>query len=173
MYASLTKKRSTYGIGQARVLVVTEHRIYMFENLKMSRKHKITHLSALIKSSLSPEFVLVFPDLKNLHLDGCSNILQLQTILQMRYANLNPKDTLKIYEVHEKSLALYRPKNKYGFSNYPHHDSRLVKDEIKGADDLKAEEEEKKLQEEIKRLEQKEMEAMDFDPNQGDRFSIL
>ena len=153
MYASLTKKRSTYGIGQARVLVVTEHRIYMFENLKMSRKHKITHLSAIIKSSLSPEFVLVFPDLKNLHLDGCSNILQLQTILQMRYANLNPKDTLKIYEVHEKSLALYRPKNKYGFSNYPHHDSRLVNDEIKGADDLKAEEEEKKLQEEIKRLE--------------------
>ena len=91
----------------------------------------------------------------------------------MRYANLNPKDTLKIYEVYEKSLALYRPKNKYGFSNYPHHDSRLVKDEIKGADDLKAEEEEKKLQEEIKRLEQKEMEAMDFDPDQGDRFSIL
>lgn len=32
MYASTTKKRSTYGYGQQRVLIVTEHRIYLFED---------------------------------------------------------------------------------------------------------------------------------------------
>lgn len=32
MYASTTKKRSTNGYGQQRVLIVTEHRIYLFED---------------------------------------------------------------------------------------------------------------------------------------------
>ena len=50
LFASLAKKRSTYNIGQSRVLIVTTHRIYMFEDQKMSRKHKINHLSAIIKS---------------------------------------------------------------------------------------------------------------------------
>lgn len=73
LFSSITKKRSTYNIGQSRVLIVTAQRIYMFENEKMSRKHKITHLAGLINSNKSKEFVLVFPDLKNLHLDGVEN----------------------------------------------------------------------------------------------------
>jgi hypothetical protein len=120
MYASMTKKRSTNGIGQKRVLIVTEHRIYLFEDQKISRKHKITHLSAIIRSKVSSELVLVLPDLKNLHLDGCSNQDQLQTFIQMRFACLCPKLTLRIYLVDEKSLSVYRAKNRYGFVNYPH-----------------------------------------------------
>lgn len=53
LFSSITKKRSTFNIGQSRVLIVTAQRIYMFENQKMSRKHKITHLAGFIKSSKS------------------------------------------------------------------------------------------------------------------------
>ena len=74
LFASFAKKRSTYNINQSRVLIVTTHRIYMFEDEKMSRKHKIGHLAAIIKSKNSPEFVLIFPELKNLHLEGVSDV---------------------------------------------------------------------------------------------------
>ena len=46
----------------------------MFEDEKMSRKHKIGHLAAIIKSKNTPEFVLIFPELKNLHLEGVSDV---------------------------------------------------------------------------------------------------
>jgi len=81
LFASIAKKRSTYNIGQARVLIVTTHRIYMFEDQKMSRKHKINHLSAIIKSKASPEFVLVFPELKNLHLEGVEDVQSMQSMI--------------------------------------------------------------------------------------------
>jgi len=74
----------------------------------MSRKHKINHLSAIIKSKTSPEFVLVFPELKNLHLEGVDDVQSMQSMIQMRFANLNPKDTLRIYATNDKSLSGYR-----------------------------------------------------------------
>jgi len=74
----------------------------------MSRKHKINHLSAIIKSKASPEFVLVFPELKNLHLEGVDDVQSMQSMIQMRFANLNPKDTLRIYATNDKSLSGYR-----------------------------------------------------------------
>ncbi len=74
----------------------------------MSRKHKINHLSAIIKSKASPEFVLVFPELKNLHLEGVDDVQSMQSMIQMRFANLNSKDTLRIYATNDKSLSGYR-----------------------------------------------------------------
>lgn len=74
----------------------------------MSRKHKINHLSAIIKSKISPEFVLVFPELKNLHLEGVDDVQSMQSMIQMRFANLNSKDTLRIYATNDKSLSGYR-----------------------------------------------------------------
>lgn len=82
--------------------------------------------------------MLVFPDLKNLHLEGVTNLQDLQSMLQIRFANLNTKDTLKIYSVPEKSLSQFRPKNRYGFTNFPHESCRLVSEEIQGSDDIDA-----------------------------------
>jgi len=81
LFASPAKKRSTYNINQSRVLIVTTHRIYMFEDSKMSRKHKIGHLAAIIKSSVGPEIVLIFPDLKNLHLEGVNDVQTMQSMI--------------------------------------------------------------------------------------------
>lgn len=52
----------------------------------------------------------------------------------MRFANLNPAATLKIYTVAESSLAAFRAKNKYGFTNLPHESCRVIKDEIAGTE---------------------------------------
>ena len=56
----------------------------------------------------------------------------------MRFANLNQKDTLKIYVVNDKSLSLYRAKNKYGFSNLPSEDFRSRSEEIQGSEELES-----------------------------------
>jgi hypothetical protein len=63
----------------------------------------------------------------------------------MRFACLNPQDTLRIYDYPEKSLSSFRNKNRYGFSNYPDQNCRMIDIEIKGENDIKAEEEERKL----------------------------
>ena len=57
----------------------------------------------------------------------------------MRFANLNTKDTLKIYQTNEKSLSAYRSKNKYGFVNFPDERFRLKADEIQGSEAIEAE----------------------------------
>ena len=49
--------------------MTTEH-IYVFEDDKINRKHKITNISAIIKSTKSTEMVLVFPMAKDLRLNG-------------------------------------------------------------------------------------------------------
>jgi len=54
----------------------------------------------------------------------------------MRFANLNAKDTLRIYAVNDKSLSGYRQKNKYGFSSVPSEDFRLKPEEIQGSEEL-------------------------------------
>ena len=56
----------------------------------------------------------------------------------MRFANLNSKDTLRIYCVAEKSLSGYRQKNKYGFSSLPSEELRLQKEEIQGTEEIDA-----------------------------------
>ena len=57
----------------------------------------------------------------------------------MRFANLNTKDTLRIYLTNDKSLSAYRSKNKYGFVNYPSEDFRVKSEEIAGSEDLEQE----------------------------------
>lgn len=61
LFTSQTKKRSRFGIAQSRILVITYQHIYLFDKDKLSRKHKIKNLNAIIKSSMSNQFVLSFP----------------------------------------------------------------------------------------------------------------
>lgn len=53
LFASSAKKKSTFSIGHSRVLILTAQRIYLFDNQQISRKHKITHCTAFIRSSKS------------------------------------------------------------------------------------------------------------------------
>lgn len=102
----------------------------------MSRKHKITNMSAFIKSTKSDECVMVFPQAKDLRLDGIKNVQELQGSIQLRFVNKNPAETLKIYGVPQKSLKDFAQVNKYGFTNLPHESCRLSKEEFPGTKDL-------------------------------------
>ena len=45
-------------------------------------------------------------------------------MLQMRFCNIDTKQTFMVFEVDGKNLSSYRPKNKYGFINFPADEMR-------------------------------------------------
>ena len=54
-----------------RLLVITEnHNIYLFDGESLNRKHGISRMSAIIKSTQSDEVVLIFPTSKDLRITG-------------------------------------------------------------------------------------------------------
>ena len=54
-----------------RLLVITEnHNIYLFDGENLNRKHGISRMSAIIKSTQSDEVVLIFPTSKDLRITG-------------------------------------------------------------------------------------------------------
>jgi len=63
-------KLSRFNFKLSRTLIVTTEHIYVFEDGKLNRKHKITNIGAIIKSTKSTEMVLVFPMAKDLRLNG-------------------------------------------------------------------------------------------------------
>ena len=57
--------------AQQRLLVITGlHNIYLFDGETLNRKHGISRMSAIIKSTVSDEIVLVFPTSKDLRITG-------------------------------------------------------------------------------------------------------
>lgn len=70
MFSSKVNKLSRWNLQQTRVLVQTATHIYLFNNGKLNRKHRITNIAAFIKSSVSTEFVLHFPKGKDLRVVG-------------------------------------------------------------------------------------------------------
>lgn len=79
-------------------------------------------MSAIIKSTISSEVVLIFPNAKDLRMDGLTDnqVTDLQSVIQLRYVNKCPNKTLQIYGVPNKSLREYSQDNrKYGFVNLP------------------------------------------------------
>ena len=57
--------------AQQRLLVITGlHNIYLFDGETLNRKHGISRMSAIIKSTVSDEVVLVFPTSKDLRITG-------------------------------------------------------------------------------------------------------
>ena len=56
---------------QERMLVITAgHNIYLFDGETLNRKHGISRMSAVIRSTQSAEVVLVFPTSKDLRFTG-------------------------------------------------------------------------------------------------------
>lgn len=54
LFQTNINKLSRYGFSQGRVLAVTMEHIYVFESGKISRRHDIRHLHAIIKSQKTP-----------------------------------------------------------------------------------------------------------------------
>jgi len=131
-------KISSWGFSQQRALAVTTDHVYVFTSGKISRKHRITNLGAIIQSNLSSELVLHFPNMKDLRITDLSRErqMELRNLIQLRFINKNPNKTLELYGVDNKSLKEYaRDNKKYGFPNLPSIECRLRDQEIKGTAD--------------------------------------
>ena len=178
MFQENITKISTWGWSQQRSLAVTIDHVYVFTGNKLSRKHRITNLGAIIQSKVSSEIVLHFPNMKDLRITGLSKARQQELIhlVQLRYVSKLPENTLELYGVDNKHLKEYaRDNSKYGFSNLPPIEFRQRDKEIKGSkDDFEAQK--KAVEKEIvKVVESKDTPVsttaldMDFDEN---RFSM-
>ena len=132
MFESAAKKPSQL-INASRILIVTTDHIYAFDRQKVSRKHKIINMAAFIKSSKSNEVVMNFPEQKDLRLEIEGDVNLLQSMIQLRFSNLNKIATLRIYQVPFKSLKdFYQRKNK---AFHIHDNCRLINEEIPGEKD--------------------------------------
>lgn len=88
----------------------------------------MTNMSAIIKSTVSSECVLVFPSAKDLRMVGLTaqQVTDLQSAILLRYINKCPTKTLQIYGVPNRSLREFSQDNrKYGFVNLPAPEYRL------------------------------------------------
>ena len=99
-------KLSRFNIEQRRVVILTGDHIYLFDKNNLNRRHRVTNMSAIIKSTVSTEVVLVFPNAKDLRMQGLTaeQVNDLQSAIQMRYINKCPTKTLEIYGVPQRSL---------------------------------------------------------------------
>jgi serum/glucocorticoid-regulated kinase 2 len=142
MYSDKWYKINAYGAKQERDLVLTTKNIYNLKQYKVRRKIQITDVIAIIKASYNAEFVLHIPTDYDYRFEVESRD-EFIKILQLRFANLNPVDTLKIYVIDdeiEKYVTSIKDK-KYGISNLPPPTKRSKNEELAGTDDLKEESE--------------------------------
>lgn len=80
---------------------------------------------------------MVFPttDAKDLRIADMKNATELETIIKLRFANRNTKDTLKIYQVNQKSLKEFSQVDKKGQVILPPDQFRLKSEEFAGSDE--------------------------------------
>ena len=122
LFQSKVVKLSRFNIEQKRILVLTGDHIYLFDNKKLNRRHRVTNMAAFIKSTKTNEIVLSFPNAKDLRVIGLTadQVNDLKSYTQMRYVNKCPEKTLMIYGVPQNNLREYSQDNKkYGFVNLP------------------------------------------------------
>ena len=70
LFQSKVVKLSRFNIEQKRVVILTGDHIYLFDKNALNRRHRVTNMSAVIKSTISSECVLVFPNAKGLRMLG-------------------------------------------------------------------------------------------------------
>ena len=135
LFQAAVTKVSRFGFNQGRVLAVTLEHIYVFEAGKLSRRHRITNVAAIIRSTKSPQIVLHVPQYKDLRIDGLvpSDAKVMQDMIQLGYSHLDADHTLKIYAVDKESLKEYtNVDKKYAFVSLPDEKYRVTAEEIKG-----------------------------------------
>ena len=142
MYSDHCSKINAYGAKQERDLILSTKHIYNLKQLKIRRKIPITHVAAIIKSSSDNQFVIHIPNDYDFRFEVDSRD-EFIKLLQLRFINLQPKDTLKIYII-EDDIAMYVTSlkdKKYGISNLPPETMRCKNEELAGTDDYKENEE--------------------------------
>ena len=72
MFQAKIVKLSRFNIEQRRVVILTGDHIYLFDRNNLNRRHRVTNMSAIIKSTVSSEVVLVFPNAKDLRMQNLS-----------------------------------------------------------------------------------------------------
>ena len=70
MFQGKVVKLSRFNIEQRRVIILTGDHLYLFNKNTLNRRHRVTNMSAIIKSSISSEVVLVFPNAKDCRMSG-------------------------------------------------------------------------------------------------------
>mmetsp|Transcript_78830 Transcript_78830/g.109215 ORF Transcript_78830/g.109215 Transcript_78830/m.109215 type:complete len:251 (+) Transcript_78830:13-765(+) len=141
MFEAKINKLSRWNMSQERIWVQTTEHFYVFKGKKLNRKHRITNINAIIKSLVSDEVVFHFPQSKDLRMT-CPQKEDLINMLLLRYSNLSPETTLRIYAVPNKSLKDYSHDNKnYSYENLPDESYRVLDKEIKGTEVSKASDE--------------------------------
>lgn len=142
MYSDKCSKINAYGAKQERDLVLSTKNIYNLKAYKIRRKIYITDVTAIIKTSYNNEFVLHIPTDYDYRFEVESRD-EFIKIMQLRFANMNPKNTLKIYVV-DDDIGQYVTSlkdKKYGISNLPPPETRCRVEELAGTDDLNEEQE--------------------------------
>ena len=106
LFQSRVKKLSRYNIEQTRVIILTGDHIYLFDRNNLNRRHRVTNMTAIIKSTVSTEVVLVFPNAKDLRMQNLTaqQVTDLQSAIQLRYVNKCPSKTLQVFAVPQRSL---------------------------------------------------------------------
>ena len=142
MYSDKCFKINGYGAKQDRDLILTTKHIYNLKSTKVRRKIPITDVKAIIKQKKGTQFILHIPTDYDYRFEVESRD-EFIKILQLRFANLNPVDTLKIYVVPDnidKYVTSIKDK-KYGINNLPTPDKRCKVEELAGSEDLREESE--------------------------------
>ena len=169
MYSDKHQKVNKLGRKQEKILVLTTTNIYILKKKKVYRKIKIVNVGAVILSSKNDtDFVVHIPkeyDSK-FRVDSRKEFVDL---LQLRFANLDKENTLKIYAVLE-NLKMYTTTIKdqrYGLIKLPEESYRLKKIEIAGS---KSYDESKELED---KLEKASKDFEDTEASTDDNFSAL
>lgn len=156
MYSDKCMKINSMGLKQERYLILTSKHVYNFKKKKTRRKIKIVDVGAIILSEKNEnEFVLHVPKEYDYRYTVDSR-KEFVDILQLRFANLDSKNTLKIYMVSEnlKMFCTTLSDKKYGLYKLPEESKRLRDIEIAGSKQL---EEDKELERKLE-IAQKELE---------------
>ena len=68
LMAIYVKRMTRFNKGESKVFVLTGENLYLFDGNRCNRRHEISNISAIIKSSVSTEVVLKVPSSKDLRL---------------------------------------------------------------------------------------------------------
>ena len=107
--------------------------VYLISPKKVHSKFLITEAKYIIKSLESEEFIMNFTNAQE-KIDVrlvMENRDELLDMFKMRFINLNPMPTLKMYGVPNRSLKDFKPKNA-SFDGEPPSEYRLLGEEIAG-----------------------------------------
>lgn len=175
MYSHKCQKINSMGLKQERCLVLTTKHIFNFRKKSKRRRIKIVDVGAVILSEKNEtEFVLHVPKEYDYRYQ-VETRKEFLDILQLRFANLDSENTLKIFSVSEnlKTYTTTLNDKKYGLYKLPEESKRLREVEIAGSKQMQEDEDyERKLEAAQKELEETLIQDEDDDYTVSEEIKI-